>query len=92
MLVREGDVALAACAEPGWLIESVDSPLYGNAQQECNSTSTFKIVSAACVRQAACMLPAVNAVFDDPCVGVRKSLGFGYRCMPADKLPQLPPE
>lgn len=42
VLVREGDVVLAACAEPGWLIASVDSPLYGNAKEDCNSTGSYK--------------------------------------------------
>lgn len=36
-------------------------------------------MSAACVGQVACMVPAVNAIFDDPCPTIRKSLQFGYR-------------
>jgi hypothetical protein len=40
------------------------------------------IVAAACVGQAACMVPAVNAIFDDPCPLVRKRLQFGYRWAP----------
>lgn len=28
------------------------------------------------------MVPAVNAVFDDPCPRVYKTLQFGFRCQP----------
>ncbi|KAL4422481.1 hypothetical protein ABPG75_008678 [Micractinium tetrahymenae] len=90
--VREGEVALAACAEPGWIISSVDNAMYGDVATQCNSTVTYMIVSAACVWQPACMVPAVNAVFDDPCPRVYKTLQFGYRCQPeVDGVPSAPP-
>lgn len=51
-----------------------------------------RVVSAACVRQPACLVPAVNAVFDDPCPGAAKALAFGFRCVPESSLPPAPPE
>lgn len=90
--VRENEVALAACADPGWIISSVDNAMYGDVATQCNSSLTYTVVSAACVWQAACMVPAVNAVFDDPCPRVYKTLQFGFRCQPeVDSLPGTSP-
>lgn len=44
------------------------------------------------MRQSACLVPAVTAVFDDPCPGKDKELAFSYRCAPLSSLPPPTPE
>lgn len=39
--VRENEVALAACADPGWIISSVDNAMYGDVATQCNSSLTY---------------------------------------------------
>lgn len=39
--VRENEVALAACGDPGWIITSVDNAMYGDVANRCNSSLTY---------------------------------------------------
>ncbi|PSC74164.1 sugar phosphate phosphate translocator [Micractinium conductrix] len=80
--VRENEVALAGCAEPGWLISGVENAMFGDVATMCNSSLSYSIVAAACINEPACVVPAVNPVFEDPCPRVYKTLQFGYRCQP----------
>lgn len=89
--VEEGSVAVAGCTEAGWLITRVENAIYGNVEQRCNSTLSYMVTAAACEGQSACLVPAVNAIFDDPCPSVRKSLQFGYRCQPLLEESSLEP-
>ncbi|PRW60776.1 band 7 [Chlorella sorokiniana] len=88
--VAEGEILLAACDYPGWVISRVDDAAWGNPDSGCNSTTTYLIATAACLRESACMLPAVSQVFDDPCPGQYKQLSLSFRCEPEDVLPPLP--
>ena len=39
--VRETEIALAGCTEPGWVISTVENALYGDVANRCNSTLTY---------------------------------------------------
>lgn len=41
MSVAEGEILLAACDYPGWVISRVDDAAWGNPDSGCNSTTTF---------------------------------------------------
>ncbi|XP_051515067.1 L-rhamnose-binding lectin CSL2-like [Myxocyprinus asiaticus] len=38
-----------------------------------------------CIGRDSCSVPAVNAVFSDPCSGISKYLYFSYQCLPFSK-------
>lgn len=44
--VAEGEILLAACDFPGWVISRVDDASWGNPASGCNSTTTFLCVRA----------------------------------------------
>jgi hypothetical protein len=39
--VRETEIALAGCTQPGWVISAVENALYGDVANRCNSTLTY---------------------------------------------------
>lgn len=39
--VAEGQILLAACDYPGWVISRVDDAAWGNPDSGCNSTTTY---------------------------------------------------
>lgn len=46
----------------------------------CSSTKSKAIVSDKCEGKQSCTIPAVNTIFDDPCVGTYKYLEVDYIC------------
>lgn len=54
--------------ETGWTVGS------------CNANTSVAAVTAACVGKSACSVPVTDAVFGDPCPGVKKELAVSLTC------------
>ncbi|OQR88237.1 hypothetical protein ACHHYP_07033 [Achlya hypogyna] len=84
-----------ACKE-GFIISSVDFASYGvpNGYSNgwCHTSSSQDIVSKLCVGQASCSVPAVNGIFNDPCVGTFKALAAKVTCAPGTAPPTITTE
>ena len=48
----------------------------------CNAASSTAIVAGLCLNKTNCTIPVTDAVFGDPCEGVKKSLAVSVACDP----------
>ena len=60
-------------------IVSVDAPAFGKLSRRCNATNSYRVVAAACLGKASCVLTASARAFGrDPCPKQQKSLTLSY--------------
>ncbi|EQC33110.1 hypothetical protein SDRG_09098 [Saprolegnia diclina VS20] len=82
--VAEHETLNLKCAN-GYVISSVDYASYGlptagYTNGWCHASSSASVLTQLCVGQGSCAVPAQNALFVDPCVGVVKALAAKVTC------------